>query len=219
MGHADSASEGRTMLSRPPPAVGRLEASAVVAAALDIARDNGVEAITMRALGERLGVSAMALYHHVPTKEDIVKLVSDAVLAQIRVPEPPTANWRYAIVDTFVQYREAVSAYPGLAAVLLRGGLLPRARELVGWSLEVLELAGFTPVQARRLYASVHIFVLGRLTADEARRSRANRAASQHRDDRVEAYLAELHSEDGFREGLELILDGYEKRYGVRPRG
>ena len=191
----------------------------MVNAALEVTREHGIEAITMRAIGDRLGVSAMALYHHVPTKDAIVKLVADAVLGEMQMPDVAAGDWQAAIVEAFAQYRTVVARYPGIATVLLHGGLLPRAREMVIWSIEQLELAGFERKEARRVYASIHLLVLGRLTLDEARRSQTERGPAHRSDDRIDAYLAELQGEAAFDEGLAALLSAHQRALtGAEPK-
>ncbi|CAO0836451.1 TetR family transcriptional regulator OS=Streptomyces microflavus OX=1919 GN=Smic_52950 PE=4 SV=1 [Streptomyces microflavus] len=76
-----------------PPRVGpgprpRLSVDAIVAAAVAIADEEGMAALSMRAVGERLGRTAMALYTHVPGKSELLDLMYDAVHAELpsRVP-------------------------------------------------------------------------------------------------------------------------------------
>ena len=161
----------------------------------------------------------MALYHHVPTKDAIVKLVADAVIGEMQLPDVAAGDWQGAIVEAFAQYRTVVARYPGVATVLLHGGLLPRAREMVLWSIEQLELAGFERKEARRVYASIHLLVLGRLTLDEARRSQTERGPAHRSDDRIDAYLSELQGEAAFDEGLAALLSAHERALaGAEPK-
>lgn len=191
----------------------------MINAALEVTREHGIEAVTMRAIGDRLGVSAMALYHHVPTKDAIVNLVADAVIGQIQLPDVAPGDCQGAIVGAFAQYRTVVARNPGVATVLLHGGLGPKARELVLWSLEQLELGGFEGQEARRVYASIHLLVLGRLTLDEARRSQTEREPAHRSDKRIAAYLTELQGEAAFNEGLSALLSAHERALDRRePR-
>ena len=55
-------------------------------AALALADAGGIESLTMRKLGQELGVEAMSLYNHVENKDDIVDGITELVLAEIEVP-------------------------------------------------------------------------------------------------------------------------------------
>lgn len=69
----------------PRDKVGRsgLGIQAITAAAIALADSDGLEAVTMRAVAQRLGVGAMSLYTHVPGKPELVALMSDVVLGQV----------------------------------------------------------------------------------------------------------------------------------------
>ena len=68
----------------------RLTRERVVAAALGIVDREGLDALTMRALGRTLGVDPMAVYHHLPNKAAILDAVAEAVIAE--VPADPDAG-------------------------------------------------------------------------------------------------------------------------------
>jgi AcrR family transcriptional regulator len=80
----------RDKAARGPRPAFRLEQ--VVKAGVEIADAGGLSALTMAAVAERLDVTAMALYRYVPSKDALIDLVADAVLA--RPPKPAGASWR-----------------------------------------------------------------------------------------------------------------------------
>ena len=55
-------------------------------AAVALADSGGLEALTMRRLGEELGVEAMSLYKHVANKDDLLDGMVDLVFAEIELP-------------------------------------------------------------------------------------------------------------------------------------
>lgn len=54
----------------------QLSRERITEAALDLVEERGLKGLTMRALGERLGVEAMAIYHYFPSKEALLEAVS-----------------------------------------------------------------------------------------------------------------------------------------------
>jgi AcrR family transcriptional regulator len=68
-----------------PTAVPRVPLSRerVLRAAVDLADESGIKSLTMRTLGQKLGVEAMSLYNHVANKEDILDGMVDAVMSEI----------------------------------------------------------------------------------------------------------------------------------------
>lgn len=68
----------------------------IVAAATDIADHEGFEAVSMRAVGERLGRTAMAVYTYVPSKAELVDLMLDRALGELDVAYDLAGGWRPA---------------------------------------------------------------------------------------------------------------------------
>src|SRR3954452_24599103 len=60
--------------------------SEIAAAALEIADAEGFEAVSMRRVAQRLGAGTMTLYNYVRTKDELVTLMADAVMAEALVP-------------------------------------------------------------------------------------------------------------------------------------
>ncbi|WP_372669514.1 TetR/AcrR family transcriptional regulator C-terminal domain-containing protein [Amycolatopsis kentuckyensis] len=73
-----------------------LSVEAIVAAAIDIADADGMAALSMRSVGERLGRTAMALYTYVPGKTELVDLMYDRTLGELPSSFPSSDGWRAA---------------------------------------------------------------------------------------------------------------------------
>ncbi|GAB3441964.1 TetR/AcrR family transcriptional regulator C-terminal domain-containing protein [Actinophytocola sediminis] len=80
----------------PKPA---LTVDAIIDAAVAIADEAGMAALSMRAVGRRLGRTGMALYTYVPNKSELIDLMYDRVHAELPASYPTTAGWRPAAVD------------------------------------------------------------------------------------------------------------------------
>jgi AcrR family transcriptional regulator len=74
---------------------GRLTRGQVVRAALALADENGLESLTMRKLGEAVGVEAMSLYNHVANKAALLDGMIDLVFSEIELPSGET--WKVAM--------------------------------------------------------------------------------------------------------------------------
>ncbi len=70
-----------------------LDANRIAAAALALAHERGVQGFSMRAVAEALGVTPMALYHHVKDKAALAALVVDCAIRERPLPEP-SGDWR-----------------------------------------------------------------------------------------------------------------------------
>lgn len=96
--------QGRAPLSRP----------AVIAAAVQLADDEGVEVVSMRRVADHLGVVPMALYKHVADKEDLLDGMIDLVLAEIAPPDPGLGDgdWQGRVRHTARAARDVVQRHP-----------------------------------------------------------------------------------------------------------
>ena len=96
----------------------RLDVDAVVGEAIALADEQGLAAVTMRALAARLGVSAMTLYGYVPGKEVLLDLMLDALYARMQRPAWETgAGWRSRSRAVAEANRALYAAHPWAAAV------------------------------------------------------------------------------------------------------
>ena len=85
---------------------GTLNRERVLRAAVALADADGIEALTMRRLGEELGVEAMSLYNHVASKGDILDGMVDLVYEEIELPDG--VGWTEALRTQAVSGREAL---------------------------------------------------------------------------------------------------------------
>jgi AcrR family transcriptional regulator len=90
-----------------------LDADRIAAAALRIVDADGVRGFTMRAVAEALGVTPMALYHHVADKAALAALVIDAAAREIAFPSP-TGDWREDVLAMARWSRQTTLSHPGV---------------------------------------------------------------------------------------------------------
>ena len=90
---------------------GRLSPERVLRAAVALADAGGIESLTMRRLGQDLGVEAMSLYKHVANKDALLDGMVDLVFAEIEVPSGDT-DWRTAMRDRAASTRAALIRHP-----------------------------------------------------------------------------------------------------------
>jgi AcrR family transcriptional regulator len=209
----------------------------VLDAAFAIADADGMEALSMRRLGQALGVEAMSLYHHVANKNALVTAMVDRVVEQFELPDDEP-EWDSAIRrcaisahDLLVQHRWAcrLALIPSDASTI-EG---PRIRYME-WLLGTLRRAGFSAEVTYSAYHTIdsHIFgftlwQIGHADAAKSFRPPPGEDVEQWALRMVMSmrphypYLAEhgeQHLRDGerggsseFEFGLDLILDGLKK--------
>lgn len=182
-----------------------LDRTRIAATAMEMINEVGVEKLTMRALAAQLDVSAMALYHHVEDKDELLRLVGDVVLGHIQLPDPESGDWRELFISTSMLTVDALLEVPGLSSVLLSSKMLPNARRLVKFCIRQFERGGLSPAAAQEVYAGVQTLVLGRLLIEENATFRLS--PTPHPDDEIRDYVATLRSRASFYSALVALAD------------
>ena len=155
----------------------------VMRAAIALADTSGIESLSMRRLGQELGVEAMSLYNHVANKDDILDGIVDLVFAEIvlpsgnspvaaRVPPPgrgrrpgPTSSgeeWKPAMRNRATSAHEALLRHPW-APSLMQSRTRPGPATLRHHDsvLGSLRRAGFTLVMAAHAVSVIDAYVYG----------------------------------------------------------
>lgn len=211
----------------------RLDRERVLRAAVDLADAGGLDALTMRKLGAVLGVEAMSLYHHVPTKERLVDAMVDRVFAEIDLPDP-ALGWRLAMRARAVSTRLALTRHPW-ATPLMQSRTTPGPATLAHHDavLRTLRTAGFPVALAAHAFSALDAYIYGFAlqeralpfqTGEEAAELAAAILAEEDRD--AYPHLRELAVEHVLRPGysyaaefafgLDLVLEGLQRALEAR---
>ncbi len=148
----------------------RLSREVVVAAALDLAGEEGLSSLSSRALAARLDVTPMALYWHVRDMDEVVGAVVDQMLVDLGTPSP-REDWGEWLEELAAGLRRLLRAEPEALALFTRRPVTsPAARHRLQVAIEVLGSGGFSAETARQAYAAVHTFTIGFCALEEGRR-------------------------------------------------
>lgn len=134
----------------------------VLAAALTLADDGGLEALSMRRIGKALGVEGMALYNHVANKDDILDGIVERVLAEIPMPVAD-GDWKAEMRARAVGARRVFLRHPW-AIGLLEARYADSSPIRLGYFdavLGCLRVAGFSPTTSMRAFSIIDSFVYG----------------------------------------------------------
>jgi AcrR family transcriptional regulator len=216
-----------------------LTADRIVRAAIELLDDEGLDGLNMRSLAKRLGSAATAVYWHIKTKDDLVRLAGDAIWHEVELPDLAATDWRTAATTHAGGMHAMLTRHPWLVQAfgshLLHGPGQARHNDL---SLAIYEKAGFAAADADRAAATVFTFVLGsalgpaaqvslnrRLSKDGAdaeklmtdAMTRATETAMQfprlrERLDTTAATEYAAAPDSTFEFGLQSLLDGFEAR-------
>jgi AcrR family transcriptional regulator len=166
----------------------RLGRADVLDAAITIADEHGLEAVTLRSVAGRLGVTPMALYRHVESKDDLLDGMADELYAGLALPDAG-GDWWDGLAAAARSTRRALLAHPWAVPLFARPLAGPHAVAF-GESLHAALLgAGFTRREADELHEQLSGIVFA-LVAPELRGKR-NRAAFERGIELLHAGLAE----------------------------
>ncbi len=118
----------------------------IVAAAVQLIDAEGLEALSMRRLGQALEAGATSLYTHVRSKDELLALVNDLIAGEIlrEIKLDPSAPWREQAAECARAVRRILAKrHPHAAALFARSGAGPNALAVVEALLGVLRPAGF----------------------------------------------------------------------------
>ena len=209
----DLSAKPRTPLSR----------ERVLRAALALADVEGIGSLTMRRLGQELGVEAMSLYNHVANKDDILDGIVDLVLGDIDVP-PTGAHWKTAMRQRAISAHEVLLAHPWAAMLIMsRYNIGPGMTRYLDATLGRLREGGFSIEGAldawNTLDSHLYGFTLQELNlpfeVEEAQQVSADVLTQLPADEfpHVAEVITEIMQSgraENFQFGLDLILEGLE---------
>jgi TetR/AcrR family tetracycline transcriptional repressor len=205
-----------------------LTADAVLEAGRDLVEREGVEALTMRRLADRLGVAPNSLYSHFADKSALLDGILDSLLAEIEVPNVDRLDWRGGLIVLMTRSRSMLLDHadllPHLFSRPMRG---PQATRLGEATLALLARGGIEGIPAVDALRALLTFTFGSVALDAPRRAerdpdaRRRASAAALASDPSTPRMAELADPlsrppaDGtFQTGLSWLIDGIERTSG-----
>jgi AcrR family transcriptional regulator len=175
---ADQQSDARTPLTR----------EQIVDAAIRLADAEGLDALSMRRLGGELGAGATSLYWHVRNKDELLDLVVDRIIGEVRTELGPADGWRAELEETARALRRVLVRHRHIAPVIgSRPTFGPHAVEALEWMIGRVR-AGGAEVRTALLAAQSVINYAAGFAVFECRDPLGPDATEQDR----EAFMAEL---------------------------
>jgi TetR/AcrR family tetracycline transcriptional repressor len=201
----------------------------IVAAALRIMDDEGLDAVSMRRIGRELGVEAMSLYNHVEDKHDILAGVKELVLGEFDMG-PPSGDWEDDARRAARAWRRVLRAHPNVITLMTEArrpmlsvdGLRPS--EI---AFDILRRAGLDDAETARAFCAFGGYIMGFVlmevgsmmgdpavagapTPDEILRSLP--AEELPRSCQVLPHLIAGDPDERFEYGLDLLIAGLRSR-------
>lgn len=208
------------------PAQRPLSRESILDAALVIADDSGLEAVSMRKVAGGLGVTAMSLYNYFASKDELVDAMLDRVIAEIELPEE--SDWKTAIRVNSASTKAALLRHSWAARIWLtqQGGIGPARLVHSDWLLRTLRQSGLRDSAVFHTYHILESYILGSTLqqlgfpyqGDElatiAEEFLDGLPANEYPDfaRHVEQHLSpQAGTRTGFDFALDLILDGLDR--------
>jgi AcrR family transcriptional regulator len=208
----------------------RLSREKILAAAVKLADEVGLDALSMRKLATSLGVEAMSLYHHVANKDALLDGMVDSVFEEIPLPDPDKP-WREAMRLRALEVRAAFNRHPWAVHVVesrqTPGMATLRHHDAV---LGCLRTAGFSLPLTASAYSLMDSYIFGfaiqelqmpfdpdetptEVTQAIIQQMEASRGVFPHMVEMAVEHVMQPGYTYGkeFERGLSLILDGLEK--------
>lgn len=132
----------------------------ILETALAFTDENGIDALSMRKLGQELGFEAMSLYNHVANKDDLLDAMLDAVLAEMEPPLPGEAL--PGIRRAAISAHESLMKHPWAAGLLMTPSRVRPARlAFMDALLRALREAGFSHETIYHAYHVLDAHIIG----------------------------------------------------------
>ncbi|MFG3505671.1 TetR/AcrR family transcriptional regulator [Streptomyces sp. NPDC047821] len=195
-----------------------LSRESIARTALELLEELGPQALTMRALAQRLGVRGASLYHHVASKDDLLDAALERINEEIDLAPLDDPRWREGIAAYARGYRRVYLRHPHMIALVARRRV-EADKALRGYDRLIAALVriGCTPARAAEVAAALDYLVLGSaletFTAGFTRAPDGYRPAYPSLAGALEGAGADPSGlagldDRGFETGLALLLDG-----------
>ena len=134
----------------------------VLRAAISVADQDGIEALTMRRLAHELGVEAMSLYYYVANKDELLTGMVDLVATEI---EPPAGggDWKAVIRSSAISFHEVLARHRWATSLMISGppGVGPAQLRYSDRLLRRLREAGLSPAVTHHAYHALDSHIMG----------------------------------------------------------
>jgi AcrR family transcriptional regulator len=200
----------------------------ILRAAITLADGDGIDAVSMRKLGQKLGVEAMSLYNHVRNKVDLLDGMVDGVFGEIDLPASGV-DWQTAMRKRAISARQTLLRHPWAIGLMesrsTPGPATLRHHDSV---LGSLRTAGFSIETAAHAYSVLDGYIYGFTLTELTLPFRNSEGVAEVAGNILQGFradeyphLAEMAFEhamkpgynygDEFEFGLDLILDGIKR--------
>jgi AcrR family transcriptional regulator len=203
----------------PPRPRAGLSRDRVLATALDLVDNEGVDALSMRRLGRELGVEAMSLYSYVENKQDLIEGIVEQVFKEMPLVTPGPGSWTDRLRAHASTYREVLLRHPR-AVVLVAGRPLVTDGTMAFVESALVELQdyGLDLATADLVLGTIAAFVIGSVCEQTGEASRRDAGYEAHAGEEAAARFPNVVSvaattpdrDTEFAFGLSVVIAGIQ---------
>jgi AcrR family transcriptional regulator len=188
--------------------------------AIESIAHDGLEQLSMRSLAKILNVDPMAIYHHIPNKQDLIHGVYESILTEFFQTVTPQKNWQNTLKNLVRQFRALAARHPRLMPSLIASShQIHGISKVIDLVLGSLLEAGFDPKTTIQASDSLFAFVTGFVLLEVNTESKSASGISLTPDSEpllnTQKLSAELETHlfsQSFEFGLELLIQGIEAK-------
>lgn len=187
-----------------------------IRASIDLLDREGLDALTVQALSRQLGVQAPSLYYHFKNRDELLHLITKALLFEVGEAEKPGSTWEERVVDLAVSTRRVILHHANAGPLMLR--FFPR-NLMLGAYERGLSDCPYAPPHRLAILDALEKLTYGTALFDAAAKAH-DHVAMPDFDPGHYPLLAEalarspVTGEELFVETLQVLLDGFRSRYG-----
>ena len=194
----------------------------IAEAALALTDEGGLEELSMRKLGNQLGVEAMSLYHYVANKDDLLDAMLDRLYAEIDLPRHvPDDDWEAAIRDGLRAFHEVLVRHQAALPLFAgRPAVSAEAFDVLMWARNRFLLVGLGVEQAQHALHFAVSFVMGHTANELGTMSLLRDGAIVDPDDLPDQAAADfirqtrhITQHEQFEAGLDAVVAGLRSAY------
>jgi len=194
----------------------------ITSTAIELLDRDGLEGLNMRALGERLGSAATAVYWHVGSKANLISLAADRAWTEVPLPDLATTAWREAVTEMatglYAMLTRHTWVVQAFGSVFVYG---PGKARHDDHALGVFEAAGFPGDEIDQGITAVFTYVIGNALGPSATASFSRKLAREGTGaaERMRQMMAEARDIAAQFPRLRSGLDSPAAEYGAAPKG
>lgn len=207
------AAAAKSVLGRPPT----IGFDDVLETAVALAPHVGVDGLTMSLVADKLGVTAAALYHYVPSRKALIDLVLDQAFSRVEAPPADAGPWdeRLRIFEGTVR-RELRRLRWAMPQPVTDGEPPAYYQRFSGIVKEILSDTGADERDVMLAFTTVYAYMVGQLWYDSVVSTSDDQQAPELRS---AAANASFGPDDVFEYGIEVVIEGLRHHLVPKRRG